>query len=107
AMARFSRSFAVFGLALAIVAAWLALTLLSNASSGPLGNLVDRLSTFTTIFLGIFIEAAPFLLLGTLGSGLVEVFFNKDDLHRFIPRNPVAGALVGSMLGLFFPVCEC
>lgn len=106
-MARLTRPLAIVGLALAIVAAWLAVTLLSNSSGGPVAGLVDRLSTFTTIFLGIFIEAAPFLLLGTLGSGFVEVFFNKDDLRRFIPRNPVAGALVGSLMGLFFPVCEC
>jgi uncharacterized membrane protein YraQ (UPF0718 family) len=106
-MARLLRPLGISGLALAIVLAWLALTLVSAADSGPVAALIDRLSTFTTIFLGIFIEAAPFLLLGTLGSGLVEVFFNKDDLQRFIPRNPVAGALVGSLMGVFFPVCEC
>ena len=70
-------------------------------------RLFDQLSTFTTIFLGIFIEAAPFLLLGTLASGFVEVFFDKDSLARIIPRNRVGGAIVGSLLGLFFPVCEC
>ncbi len=106
-MARLTRPAAIFGLAFAILTAWLALSTFSAASDGPLRSLVDRLSTFTTIFLGIFIEAAPFLLLGTLGSGLVEVFFNKDDLRRFVPRHPLAGALVGSMMGLFFPVCEC
>ena len=72
-----------------------------------LTRLFDPLSTFTTIFLGIFIEAAPFLLLGTLASGFVEVFFDKDSLARIIPRNRVGGAIVGSLLGLFFPVCEC
>lgn len=72
-----------------------------------LTRLFDPLSTFTTIFLGIFIEAAPFLLMGTLASGFVEVFFDKDSLARIIPRNAVGGAIVGSMLGLFFPVCEC
>ncbi|MBI5347850.1 MAG: permease [Chloroflexi bacterium] len=70
-------------------------------------RLFDQLSTFTTIFLGIFIEAAPFLLLGTLASGFVEVFFDKDSLARIIPRNVIGGAIVGSLLGLFFPVCEC
>jgi uncharacterized membrane protein YraQ (UPF0718 family) len=72
-----------------------------------LTRLFDSLSTFTTIFLGIFIEAAPFLLMGTLASGFVEVFFDKDSLARIIPRNTVGGAIVGSLLGLFFPVCEC
>ena len=69
--------------------------------------LLDGLSNFSSVFLGIFIEAAPFLLLGTFSSGLVEVFVGRDSLIRWLPRNPLAGALVGSLMGLFFPVCEC
>ncbi len=67
----------------------------------------DLLNIFATIFLGIFIEAAPFLLLGTLASGLVEVFLNPAQLHRFVPRHALGGALAGGLLGLAFPVCEC
>lgn len=70
-------------------------------------TLPDTLTTFTTIFLGIFIEAAPFLMLGTLISGLVEVFFNQGDFSRFVPRNPFLAALAGAGMGLVFPVCEC
>ena len=106
-MSRLARPVAIFGVAFLAVAAWLTVTALGAVRAGPVAAIVDGLSTFTTIFLGIFIEAAPFLLIGTLGSGLVEVFFNKDDLHRLIPRNPVAGAIVGAMMGMFFPVCEC
>ncbi len=64
-------------------------------------------STFTTVFLGIFIEAMPFLFLGTVASGLVEVYIDQEAIRRFIPQSPVLGALFGSVLGLFFPVCEC
>ena len=64
-------------------------------------------STFTTIFLGIFIEAMPFLFLGTLASGVVEVFFDQDAIRKFTPRSPVLSALMGGVMGLFFPVCEC
>ncbi len=63
--------------------------------------------TFTTVFLGIFIEAMPFLFFGTLASGLVEVYVNQDAIRRFAPHSPVLSALFGSVLGLFFPVCEC
>ncbi len=69
--------------------------------------LAEQLGTFTTVFLGIFVEAAPFLMLGTLASGLVEVFFNQNDLSRLVPRNPLGAAVVGSVMGLVFPVCEC
>lgn len=72
-----------------------------------LSDAIDLLSIFTTIFLGIFIEAAPFLLLGTLASGLVEVFFRQGDFARLSPRNPIMAALFGSIMGFFFPVCEC
>lgn len=68
---------------------------------------MEELTTFTTIFLGIFIEAAPFLLLGSLASGLVEVFISKDDMARVVPRNLFAATIAGGMMGFVFPVCEC
>lgn len=68
---------------------------------------VAQISTFSTILLGIFIEATPFLLMGTVASGLVEVFVASDDLARLLPRNLLASAVVGGLLGFAFPVCEC
>jgi uncharacterized membrane protein YraQ (UPF0718 family) len=65
------------------------------------------LTTFSTRFLGIFIEALSFLLLGTIISGLIEVFVSNDDIARIMPRNPIAATIAGSMLGFVFPVCEC
>src|SRR5260370_35868801 len=63
--------------------------------------------TFSTLFLGIFIEAVSFLLLGSLISGLIGAFVSNDDMARLVPRNPIAATLIGSMLGFLFPVCEC
>ncbi|MCY4538474.1 MAG: permease, partial [Chloroflexi bacterium] len=60
-----------------------------------------------TRFLGIFIEAVPFLLLGSLTSGLIETFVKTDDVLRFLPRSRLGAALGGTALGLIFPVCEC
>ncbi len=105
-MARVRVFVTVAALAAVSVLVWVGLNTLT-AAGGPWAATADSVSTFVTIFLGIFIEAAPFLLLGTLASGLVEVFVSDDQLHRWIPRDPLRGALVGAMLGLFFPVCEC
>ena len=69
--------------------------------------LASRITDFAAIFLGIFIEAAPFLLFGTLGSGIVEIFFPKDLLARLIPKRALTGSLAGSLMGMLFPVCEC
>ena len=94
---------------LALLLAWFAATRQTSidaAFAAPV-SVPDRLHTFTTIFLGIFIEAAPFLLAGTLASGFVEVFVRPEALARLIPRHPVLGALAGAALGIVLPVCEC
>ena len=65
------------------------------------------LNIFSTRFLGIFIEAAPFLLLGSLTSGLIAAFVRPEDVARVMPRNPILSTISGAFLGLVFPVCEC
>jgi uncharacterized membrane protein YraQ (UPF0718 family) len=65
------------------------------------------LATFSTRFLGIFIEAVSFLLIGSLLSGLIEVFITKEDMVRIMPRNRILATLAGAFLGFIFPVCEC
>lgn len=62
---------------------------------------------FTTRFLGIFIEAVPFLLLGTLVSGLLETFVSREDIVRWLPKNPILATMSGALMGFAFPVCEC
>jgi len=69
--------------------------------------MIDTFANLTTIFLGIFIEAVPFLLLGSVASGLVEVFVDQNDLARWFPRRAVTAAFAGGLLGFVFPVCEC
>lgn len=64
-------------------------------------------STLATLFLSILLEALPFLLIGTFLSSLVEVTVSQENIERLIPRNPVAGVVVASLVGLVFPVCEC
>src|SRR5215510_11708968 len=70
-------------------------------------DLATLVPVFATRFLGIFVEALSFLLLGTVISGLIEVFVRKEDLTRLVPRNAILATLLGSMLGFIFPVCEC
>ncbi len=67
----------------------------------------DRLNVFATVFLGIFVEAVPYLLLGTLASGLVEIFLDRDQMSRWVSGRPVAAAVTGAFMGMVFPVCEC
>src|SRR5215510_6159928 len=70
-------------------------------------DLATLVPVFATRFLGIFVEALSFLLLGTVISGLIEVFVRKEDITRLVPRNAILATLLGSMMGFIFPVCEC
>jgi uncharacterized protein len=79
------------------------LTALLSSNTDP----ITLLKIFSTRFLGIFIEAAPFLLLGTLASGLIEAFISHEDIVRWIPRNPFVATFAGAFMGFAFPVCEC
>ncbi|MBA3532062.1 MAG: permease [Ardenticatenales bacterium] len=72
-----------------------------------LDDLGAGFNTLTTIFLGIFIEAAAFLLLGVLMSAIIQVFITADMLEQWVPKNRLGATLMGCMMGLIFPVCEC
>jgi len=59
------------------------------------------------VFASIVIEALPFVLLGAVVSGLIEVLVPERwfaAIGRLPARLQVPGAVVG---GLAFPVCEC
>jgi uncharacterized membrane protein YraQ (UPF0718 family) len=58
-------------------------------------------------FLSILFEGVPFLLLGSLISGLVDVFVSSDRLGKLLPKNPYAAVCLSGLLGLVFPMCEC
>lgn len=71
------------------------------------GGGAASVQTFATVFLGIFFEAVPFVLIGAVVSALLGVFVRDATVMRWLPRGRVTGPLAGSVLGLVFPVCEC
>lgn len=64
-------------------------------------------SDFAYSFLSVVLEGIPFILFGVLLSGLVDVFLPPRVLARVLPRNAVAGILLGGLLGAVLPMCEC
>lgn len=67
----------------------------------------NQVNSAFTLFLSLLVEAMPFLLLGVLFSGCLQVFVDERKLVRLMPKQPFLGALVGSCIGFLFPVCEC
>ena len=66
-----------------------------------------RLPNLLTVFMGIFLEASPFLLLGVLVSSLLDVAVAPERISRFVPRNGALGLISGVALGAAAPLCEC
>ncbi|MBO3457826.1 permease [Aetokthonos hydrillicola Thurmond2011] len=68
---------------------------------------MNQLNNGFTLFLSLLVEAMPFLLLGVLFSSLLMFFVDERKLVEKMPRNPLLGALFGSLVGFLFPVCQC
>ncbi len=62
---------------------------------------------FALSFLSILLEGVPFVLLGSIISGVVDVFVSSERMSRLLPRNGTASILLAGLLGLIFPMCEC
>jgi len=60
-----------------------------------------------TIFLGVIIEATPFLLLGVLVSQALALGLRGGGLPRWLPRRRLPSLVSMAGLGMLFPVCEC
>ncbi len=68
---------------------------------------MGSVSNGLTLFFSLIVEAMPFLLMGILLSSALLLFVDERRLVAAMPRNPVLGALAGSLFGFLFPVCEC
>ncbi|MEM7593298.1 MAG: permease [Cyanobacteria bacterium P01_A01_bin.83] len=68
---------------------------------------MNQLHDALTLFLSLLVEAMPFLLLGVALSSSLLFLISEKQLIAKLPKNPVLGSLVGSLIGFLFPVCEC
>jgi uncharacterized membrane protein YraQ (UPF0718 family) len=62
---------------------------------------------FAKAFLSVLFEGAPFLLLGALISGFVDVFVSSERIAKLLPSRPAPAIFLAGLLGLIFPICEC
>lgn len=67
----------------------------------------EQIQTLGIIFVSIVLEALPFMLLGTLIGGLIEVFIARKTMTRWLPEGCWWTVFIGAGLGVVFPVCEC
>ncbi|MBX9624396.1 MAG: permease [Gemmataceae bacterium] len=62
---------------------------------------------FLLMFSSVLWEAMPFIVLGAVVAGVLEEFLPQQAITRFLPKAVVPSVMVGALLGLVFPMCEC
>jgi uncharacterized membrane protein YraQ (UPF0718 family) len=67
----------------------------------------DSRQDFAFAFLSILFEGAPFILLGTLISGFIDIYLPAGTMDRLLPKKKLPAVLVAGLLGIILPVCEC
>ncbi len=62
---------------------------------------------FIITFSAVLWEAMPFIVLGAVVAGILEEFLPQQAITRFLPKAVVPAVMIGALLGLVFPMCEC
>ena len=62
---------------------------------------------FSIYFIAIVLEAVPFILLGALVSGIMEIWLPPDLLPRLTARAGAWSIPLVALASPLFPVCEC
>ena len=67
----------------------------------------SSLLNLNTIFLSILIEAFPFVLIGVLIAGMIQIFVTEEQISKLIPKNKFMAIAMSCSVGALFPACEC
>lgn len=68
---------------------------------------MEIVKNISIIFMSIFFESLPFLLLGSIISSIIETYVSDETMAKIIPKNPIFGSIVGIIMGFFLPACDC
>jgi uncharacterized membrane protein YraQ (UPF0718 family) len=66
-----------------------------------------RLNELVVVFVSIFLQSQPFVLLGVFASALVQRYLSAERLARWLPRGRLSLVLLASGFGFVAPVCDC
>ena len=72
-----------------------------------LGRGSPVVQTLSIVFVSIVLEAMPFVLLGAIVGGVIEVYLPREKVSAWLPKNNVLQVLIAGGMGVIFPVCEC
>ena len=65
------------------------------------------LQSVSTVFLGILIEAIPFVLFGAIISSVIQLFVPSEWILKKLSGKKYSSFLVAVLAGFFMPICDC
>ena len=68
---------------------------------------MDAILDILQAVLLLFIQMAPYLMLGLVFVGLLNIFFTKDLVTKHIGRNNFTSIFKAAMFGVPLPLCSC
>lgn len=68
---------------------------------------VTDIQNFVINFTAIVWEALPFIVIGALIAGILEELLPQEAIAKILPKHFLPAVLLGGVLGLIFPMCEC
>jgi uncharacterized membrane protein YraQ (UPF0718 family) len=85
---------------LLIIVLYLELRSVFLASALPFDPVVNS-------YLGVILQAIPFLIIGVLLSSAIQVFVPRSFIEKFFPKSFLWGMFTGILAGFCLPVCDC
>jgi uncharacterized membrane protein YraQ (UPF0718 family) len=85
---------------LILFTAWIMFYILSQYQNIPFDKIM-------TVYIGILLQAFPFLMIGTLISAAVQIFIPRKFIEKHFPKNPFVGMLFSVFAGFCLPSCDC
>lgn len=62
---------------------------------------------WSTLFVSVYVQALPFLVLGVVLSGLIAAFVSPELVQRVVPKRPILAVPSAGVAGMALPGCEC
>lgn len=66
----------------------------------PINNILNA-------FIGMLLQALPFLLIGVLLASAIQIFIPRESLEKHMPKSFFGGMFFMLLSGLILPVCDC
>lgn len=68
---------------------------------------INAVKDFILTFISILYEAMPFIVLGAIVAGILEELIPQRWIVKLVPRRRWLAIMIGGLLGIVFPMCEC